>query len=291
MIPFFVLLTMPLMQDFAAQKGMDLQEIQEGYSETPIYLMSHQGKPRYVVKVYEPDSAVLKDDLKGHKSALALHLNHLRVPRILNEERIENHVVVTQEYVPGTSLWKINDPEVFRKLGQGLREFHDKSTWKCGPPSNELLGHLNWVIEQGLNRAEMLGMKPDEMKKKIGSLGENPVPWSLLHHDPQLGNYLYDAGTGRIAMIDLGDGAQFINPYGKGLGTPLYDYVKVVDHITNHKREFLKAFEEGYGPIGDEQSKRYFSMVNALAGLDWHLKTKGQAPDRLIKRLHDLFND
>lgn len=289
MISYLVFLTLPLMSDFAAQKGLDVREIEEGYSETPIYLLSEKGKSKYVVKEYKSESRILKNDLLGQRSALALNLCLLRVPKILSIETIGDSVIVTQEFVPGVSLWKTKDPEVFRKLGQGLREYHDKSTWKIAPPSEKLVGHLNWVVERSLSRAELLGLTPEEMKRKIGTLGDCPVPWSLLHHDPQLGNYLFEAESGRISMIDLGDGAPFIDECGRGVGTPLYDYVKVADHLRYHKKECLKAFQEGYGPIGDEESLRYFYIVNAVASLEWHLKVKGKAHEPLLKRLHELF--
>jgi hypothetical protein len=291
MIAYLVLLTLPLMSDFASQKGLEIREIEEGYSETPIYLLSEKGSPKYVAKEYKPGSRVLNNDLLGQRSALALHLCQLRVPKILSVETVGDTVVVTQEFVPGLSLWKIKDPEVFRQLGRGLREYHDKSTWQVAPPSEKLVGHLNWVVERSLNRAEILGMTPEEMKRKIGTLGNQPVPWSLLHHDPQLGNYLYEAESGKISMIDFGDGASFIDECGRGIGTPLYDYVKVADHLRFHKEECLIAFQEGYGPIGDEESLRYFYIVNAVASLEWHLKVKGKAHEPLMKRLHELFNE
>jgi Ser/Thr protein kinase RdoA (MazF antagonist) len=280
------------------------RSLHQGLSGNLVYTLLQEETPKCIVKSYATTDELMKD-LWSQIAANRLQLKLFQVPKVLEVTKVKvldrEYYLFIQEYVPGQILWPLLDPlsrsakdeqafnhaaHVMELLGQSLREFHDKSTWKRDQLSPPLVDGLHWATHKGievLKKYPELGVEPADLQKALEYLHKKiekkSFPWSYLHMDPHLGNFLYDPTTDKLAMIDMGEGSQLIDWQFRGMGTPIYDFIRVQGHIRSQafriEEEVIEglvdAFNRGYGnPVWGEEEYFYFFIIDTLESLIWY---------------------
>jgi Ser/Thr protein kinase RdoA (MazF antagonist) len=259
----------------------------QGLSNSSIYRIEEEGKPAAVLKIAKASD---EGEFLAQCAAQKLHLEKIHIPAI-DKAQINGVFFIVQEFAKGKDLYHQMAPDVFNKLGKGLFEFHQKSTWGCCPLSEKLKALLNSHFESGLPYVLQFGIDPSRLTAYFTSLSKEMakkrLPVSMVHDDPNFSNFLYDRDTDTLTVIDFGDSARFIDEEGCGTGTPLIDIVKVISHIHSQKGTLpeeridalLAAFLQGYPNIDlNSPEFRYFFIADTLDHMNWYEQNKERLP-------------
>lgn len=241
-----------------------------------LYIINQAGSPRFVVKLYPEGSCQFLSDNRVQQWFSRLKLDLVKFANVVQSGKIaeggEQYLFIVEEFLPGATFDKIRDPFAFKLLGQGLREFHDKSTHYVGPLHPLFFANMDKVILKGMEGLDIGSREklfPVYLRAREKVIHTN-FPRSYVHGDPNFNNFLLTEG--KLGVIDLEAASEFVDNQGLGIATPLYDLLLLLDYIEETGSPELRvSFIEGYGGIDyDPEVVLYFRMADLFAARRWH---------------------
>lgn len=256
-----------------------------------LYAVKKNGRPLYVIKVYQTKGPLFPSEFWGQWCAAKLVLPTTMVAQVENAGKItvdgEPYFFAMETYLAGTAFEGLRDETAFRRLGKSLKEFHTASTSSFGSLTYPFITDLDHVIKKGLtllDASDRTWMRPiaDELRIKVDS---KSLPRSYVHGDPNFDNFLLQ--NDKVAFIDFEAAGMYINASKLGLATPAFDLIPLLDYIDDLQDPKLKeAFLEGYGPLPyDNDTLLYFRLVDTLGAVEWF---SGAKKNMSSQRIHDV---
>lgn len=192
-------------------------------------------------------------------------------------------VMMSRVCVPRTAAIE-EAREMFFHFGRALGELHGIKDRGYGPLHPLLQEHCSQSCQQGIQAIREKLQREDLaclLENKYSILQEymlNPgLRYSFMHGDAQFANYFYDQDNALITIIDMPASAISIAQSLAPIGSGVYDYAKILEHLemrtlfglTEEEMHFLKlSFNQGYMASGmlppTDYQLEFFTLVHDM---------------------------
>lgn len=181
------------------------------------------------------------------------------------------------------------------KLGAALAEFHQIRTQKNMPlytaifervqrELNQVIGHL----EQENHGIDIQALQ-DYVASLVQQMKKIDTTRSFIHGDAHLGNFLYDAKTDTVYMVDYNELNRSVDREGNPVGHTAMDVMSILDIIAANKKFGLtqkeamilsEAFIRGYGSLPSELEQDFFLLLFRLGFVEWFWTAEKSNPEQ-----------
>ncbi len=170
------------------------------------------------------------------------------------------------------------------KLGAALAEFHQIRTQKDMPLDSAIFERLYRDLNQVVGNLEQenSGIDIQALQNYVAYLVQQmkkiKLTRSIIHGDAHLGNFLYDAKTDTVSMVDYNELNRSVDGEGNPLGYAATDVMSMLDVIGANKKFGLtqeeanvlsEAFIKGYGSLPTNLEQDFFGLLSRLSFVAW----------------------
>ena len=182
-----------------------------------------------------------------------------------------------------------------KKLGAALAEFHQIHIQKDMPLDPAIFDRVHHDLSQivGHLEQENHGIDIQVLQNYVAYLVQQmkkiKTTRSIIHGDAHLGNFLYDAKTDTISMVDYSELNRSVDREGNPVGHAAMDVMNMLDIIAANKKFGLteedanilrEAFIKGYGSLPTNLEQDFFVLISRLGFVEWFLTAEKANPEQ-----------
>ncbi|MCD4782603.1 MAG: hypothetical protein K8T10_02105 [Candidatus Eremiobacteraeota bacterium] len=177
-----------------------------------------------------------------------------------------------------------NIQRAFGKLGAAFAELHNMRTEKKQGVHPAILKYGKELLCAKPLTSRSYGIDPMMLQKYFYSLANSAsnteIKRSYAHGDIILDNFIYDAKSDSLTMINLAFFSDSADQEGNPIQNAIFDYIGLIEQIEQFKnspditkkeyREIKEAFLSAYGsPPAEGKGEEFFTLLYRLAIVFW----------------------
>jgi len=209
----------------------------------------------------------------------------------MSQHSPEMAAAIRQELVEAISL----GGHAFKRLGQVYAELHQLRAQKEVGIHPSIVRYAETKLIKVLRVLERddHGIDRKVLQRYfyalLDRLQQEETIRSFVHGDPNPANFMYDAKTDSLYMVDLGGLIRAADCDGNPIGNRTVDFVGAIDGIEidklfglpeQERARLVQAFVAGYGTVPTKLERDFFTLLHRLRFLGWSVPfemTQGDA--------------